>query len=70
MEVVEEAGRPVRYPARAASQAALEGTMKTYYLIMAIAASVAALAMATQLHAPVSGDREAEIEAETEQWFI
>lgn len=44
--------------------------MKAYYLIMAIAASIAALAMATQLHAPVSSEREAELEAETEQWFI
>lgn len=45
--------------------------MKAYYLIMAVAASLAAIAMATQLHEVQHQNRdEAEVESETEAWFI
>lgn len=47
--------------------------MKTYYLIMAIAASLAAIAMATtqKQEAPRQKAQEkAEVDPETEAWFI
>lgn len=45
--------------------------MKAYYLIMAVAASLAAIAMATQLNELHRDDaEETEVESETEAWFI
>lgn len=52
---------------------ARETGMKTYYLIMAIAASLAAIAMATTPKHDVPRERaqeKAEIDPETEAWFI
>lgn len=43
--------------------------MRTYYLLVAVAASIAALAMATQLHQQPD-DEQAEVESEMEAWFI
>jgi hypothetical protein len=44
--------------------------MKAYYLIMAIAASLAALAMATQLQPPGSEEQPVEVDTDMETWFI
>lgn len=45
--------------------------MKAYYLVLAVAASVAAIAVASQLqNGAVAKERPAETEAEMEAWFI
>ncbi len=45
--------------------------MRAYYLVIAVAASLAALAMASQLNVDrADDDREAEVESEMEAWFI
>lgn len=45
--------------------------MKAYYLIVAVAASLAALAMATQLNdVQTEKPKDADLESEMEAWFI
>lgn len=45
--------------------------MKAYYLVVALAASLAAIAVASQLHhEELAKERKAEIEPEMEAWFI
>ncbi|MFQ5690144.1 MAG: hypothetical protein ACE5HQ_07720 [Gemmatimonadota bacterium] len=45
--------------------------MKAYYLIMAVAAGLAALAMASQRNQrPVEPDRDSKPESEAKAWFI
>ena len=52
-------------------QSVKEATMRAYYLVIAVAASLAALAMASQLNVDrADDDREAEVESEMEAWFI
>lgn len=53
------------------SQREARGIMKAYYLVLAVAASVAAIAVASQLqNGAVTKEREAKAEAEMEAWFI
>lgn len=45
--------------------------MKAYYLIVAVAASVAAIAMAAQLHqGQVEKQKDVRVDSESEAWFI
>lgn len=45
--------------------------MKAYYLVVALAASLAAIAMASQIHhEEVAKGSEAEQDSEMEAWFI
>lgn len=45
--------------------------MKAYYLVVALAASLAAIAMATQLqHEELAKERQVEVDPEMEAWFI
>lgn len=45
--------------------------MKAYYLIVALAAGLAAIAMASQIHGgEAAEEKEADIESEMEAWFI
>lgn len=44
--------------------------MKAYYLVLAVAASVAAIAMASQLQNGAVAKEEAQVDSEMEAWFI